>query len=66
VGAPSDSKQQGLMLYTLRYEMELRDFKSALADVKEPTVNANKPHDIKRIKTIQSSARGSAIAASAG
>src|SRR6202034_4825013 len=36
IGAPLDPKQRGLMLYTLRYEDELRDSKSALSGVKEP------------------------------
>ena len=39
IGAPLDPKQKGLMLYTLRYENELRDPKSALSDVKEATVD---------------------------
>ena len=41
VGAPSDPKQKGLMLYTLRYENELRDSKSALAGVKGTSVDAS-------------------------
>jgi len=41
IGAPSDPKHKGLMLYTLRYEDELRDSKSALNDVKEFAVNAS-------------------------
>jgi DNA end-binding protein Ku len=41
IGAPSDPKQKGLMLYTLRYKDELRDSKSALADAKETTVDAS-------------------------
>ena len=41
IGAPSDQKQKGLMLYVLRYAEELRDPKSALAGVKEPTVDAS-------------------------
>jgi DNA end-binding protein Ku len=40
VGAPSEPKQKGLMLYTLRYESELRDSKSSLAGVKETSVDA--------------------------
>jgi DNA end-binding protein Ku len=35
IGAPLDPKQKGLMLYTLRYEEELRDSKSTLSSVKE-------------------------------
>jgi DNA end-binding protein Ku len=38
IGAPLDAKQKGLMLYTLRYEEELRDAKGALGDVKETSV----------------------------
>jgi DNA end-binding protein Ku len=38
IGAPLDGKQKGLMLYTLRYEEELRDAKGALSDVKETAV----------------------------
>lgn len=38
IGAPLDGKQKGLMLYTLRYEEELRDAKGALGDVKETAV----------------------------
>lgn len=38
IAAPLDAKQKGLMLYTLRYEEELRDSKSALGGVKESTV----------------------------
>jgi len=38
IGAPQDAKQKGLMLYTLRYEDELRDAKGALPDVKEAAV----------------------------
>ena len=40
IGAPSDPKQKGLMLYTLRYENELRDSASALKDTKEKSVEA--------------------------
>lgn len=39
LGAPSDTKQKGLMLYQLRYEEELRDPKSIFDDVKEPAVS---------------------------
>jgi DNA end-binding protein Ku len=38
IAAPHDAKQKGLMLYLLRYEDELRDPKSVLAGVKEPSV----------------------------
>jgi DNA end-binding protein Ku len=38
IAAPLDAKQKGLMLYTLRYEEELRDSKSALSGVKESSV----------------------------
>lgn len=41
IGAPADPKQKGLMLYTLRYEDELRDSKSALSGVKETTVDSS-------------------------
>ena len=41
IGAPSDSGQQGLMLYLLRYEDELRDPKSALSGVKDSSVAAD-------------------------
>jgi DNA end-binding protein Ku len=41
IGAPSDSKQKGLMLYLLRYEDELRDPKSALSGVKDASVGAD-------------------------
>ncbi len=40
LGAPSDARQKGLMLYQLRYEEELRDPKSVLSDVKEPAVSS--------------------------
>ena len=40
LAAPSDPKQKGLMLYVLRYEQELRDAKSVLSDVKEPSVTS--------------------------
>lgn len=36
---PSDPKQKGLMLYVLRYAKELRDAKSVLSDIKEPSVS---------------------------
>jgi DNA end-binding protein Ku len=39
IGAPLDPKQKGLMLYTLRYEDELRASKSALSGVKESSVD---------------------------
>lgn len=41
VGAPLDPKQKGLMLYTLRYEDELRDSKLALSGIKEASVDAD-------------------------
>ena len=41
VGAPSDPRQKGLMLYLLRYEDELRDPKSALSGVKDASVAAD-------------------------
>jgi DNA end-binding protein Ku len=41
IGAPLDSKQKGLMLYTLRYEEELRNPKSLLAGVKEASVDSD-------------------------
>jgi DNA end-binding protein Ku len=41
IGAPLDSKQKGLMLYTLRYEEELRNPKSLLAGVKEAYVDSD-------------------------
>ena len=39
LGAPSDPKQKGLMLYILRYEAELRDPKSSLSDIQEASVD---------------------------
>jgi DNA end-binding protein Ku len=41
IGSPLDPKQKGLMLYLLRYEDELREPKSILSDVKEPSVDAD-------------------------
>jgi DNA end-binding protein Ku len=41
IGAPQNAKQKGLMLYLLRYEDELRDPKSVLAGVKEPSVGSD-------------------------
>lgn len=41
IGAPTDAKQKGLMLYMIRYENELRDAKSAFTGVKETSVQAN-------------------------
>jgi len=41
IGAPTDTKQKGLMLYTLRYENELRDGASALKGIKEASVAAD-------------------------
>jgi DNA end-binding protein Ku len=40
LGAPSDRKQKGLMLYVLRYAEELRQARSVLSDIKEPPVTA--------------------------
>lgn len=40
LAAPPDPKQKGLMLYLLRYQEELRDAKSVLGDIKEPTVTS--------------------------
>lgn len=39
IGAPADPKQKGLMLYTLRYENELRDAASSLKEIKEKSVD---------------------------
>jgi DNA end-binding protein Ku len=41
IGSPLDPKQKGLMLYTLRYEEELRDSKPTLSSVKEASVDAD-------------------------
>jgi DNA end-binding protein Ku len=41
IAAPLDAKQKGLMLYTLRYEEELRDSRGALSGVKEATVDSD-------------------------
>lgn len=49
IGAPVDSKQKGLMLYTLRYENELRDSKSILGGVKETTVATDELSLAKRL-----------------
>jgi len=38
IGAPLDAKQKGLMLYTLRYEEELRSAKGVMGDAKETSV----------------------------
>jgi DNA end-binding protein Ku len=38
IGAPSDPKQKGLMLYMLRYEEELRSAKGVMGDAKETAV----------------------------
>jgi DNA end-binding protein Ku len=40
IGAPPDPKQNGLMLYLLRYEDELRSARSILSNVKEPSIDA--------------------------
>ncbi len=39
IAAPPDPKQKGLMLYTLRYDEELRDPKSAVGNIKELPVD---------------------------
>jgi DNA end-binding protein Ku len=39
IGAPLNPKQKGLMLYTLRYEDELRNPQSALSGEKEASVD---------------------------
>ncbi len=49
IGAPVDPKQKGLMLYTLRYDYELRDSKSALSGMKETTVDADELSLAKRL-----------------
>ena len=41
LGAPADPKQKGLMLYLLHYEDELRNPGSALAGVKEASVDSD-------------------------
>ncbi len=41
LGAPTDPKQKGLMLYLLHYEDELRSPSSALAGVKETSVDSD-------------------------
>jgi Ku protein, prokaryotic len=38
IGAPLDGKQKGLMLYTLRYEEELRSAKGVMGNAKETAV----------------------------
>ncbi|HEY8997529.1 MAG TPA: Ku protein, partial [Edaphobacter sp.] len=40
IAAPLDPKQKGLMLYTLRYEEELREAKGVMGDAKETPVGA--------------------------
>lgn len=40
IAAPPDPKQRGLMLYTLRYEEELREPSSEIGKIKEPTVDS--------------------------
>ncbi|MDE1178756.1 MAG: Ku protein [Edaphobacter sp.] len=40
IAAPIDPKQKGLMLYTLRYEEELRDTKGVMPDAKDSSVDA--------------------------
>lgn len=49
ISTPSDPKQQGLMLYTLRYAEELRDPKSILSDVKETPVESEELSLAKRL-----------------
>jgi DNA end-binding protein Ku len=49
IGAPPDPKQKGLMLYMLRYREELRDAKSVLSGVKEPSVTAQEVSLAKQI-----------------
>jgi DNA end-binding protein Ku len=39
IGAPTDPKQKGLMLYVLRYEAELRDPKASVSGIKESSVD---------------------------
>lgn len=41
IGAPADAKQHGLMLYTLRYENELRDAAPVFKGIKEKSVDAD-------------------------
>jgi DNA end-binding protein Ku len=41
IGAPLDPKQKGLMLYLLRYQDELRDARSVLSGIKEPSVDSD-------------------------
>ena len=40
IGAPSDPKQKGLMLYTLRYKDEMRSASSVVGEIKEPAAEA--------------------------
>lgn len=40
LGAPTDPKQKGLMLYQLHYKDELRDAKSAVGEIREPAVSS--------------------------
>lgn len=49
IGAPLDPKQKGLMLYTLRYEDELRDSKSVLSGIKEASVDGDELSLAKRL-----------------
>lgn len=49
IGAPPDLKQAGLMLYTLRYEEELRDAKGALSGGKETAVEKDELELAKRL-----------------
>ena len=49
IGAPLDPKQKGLMLYTLRYEEELRAAKGVVGDVKEGPVESEELSLAKRL-----------------
>jgi len=49
IGAPLDPKQKGLMLYTLRYEEELRAAKGVVGDVKEGAVASEELSLAKRL-----------------
>lgn len=49
IGAPLDPKQKGLMLYTLRYEEELRDTKGVFAGISDTQVDAEELSLAKRL-----------------
>jgi DNA end-binding protein Ku len=49
IAAPPDPKQRGLMLYTLRYEEELRDPSSEIGKIKERTVDSEELSLAKRL-----------------